>query len=136
MTRELAYFTSQELVRRKFNEAHDRTLSAAKARSIALHVEQGLNFFEASRDVPVSIRPLTQFYGVAALTRAVSLFRSTTLSEEGLTGGHGLSIVDWSAVNGSKPNRGFDAVRVKVSKGLFTGSSRRGVGRCEFGPLR
>src|SRR6266540_2391222 len=75
MNRSIRYFESQEIVRRRYHHLHGRYPNAAKARSIALHVEQGVNFIKSATRAPISIRPLLQFYGVAALARAVTIFR-------------------------------------------------------------
>lgn len=120
MSRPLRYYTSQELVRRRFKDFHGGAASAAKGRSIATHVEQGLNFFDASTSVPISIRPLTQYYGVAALTRAVALFCSPTLTEGSLKQGHGLSVTNWSVISSASTRRGLSELNLRVTNGLLT----------------
>lgn len=119
MNRSIRFFESQELIRERYHHLHGRSPNAAKARSIALHVEQGVNFIDSAADAPISIRPLLQYYGVAALARAVTIFRDRNRVESTLTPGHGLHVLNWEAVGDSHPGRGFADLNVQVTAGLF-----------------
>jgi hypothetical protein len=129
---DLRFFTSQELVRKRFTDFHDHQVSAKKARSISTHVEQGLNFIESASAVPVSIKPLTQYYGVAALCRAVTLFTSPTLTEHMLTQGHGLGISNWAVLDAEAADRGIGELKVEVTKGLFSDFAEATQGAMRF----
>jgi len=120
MNRSIRFFESQEIIRLRYHKLHGRHPNAAKARSIALHVEQGVNFIEAAALAPVSIRPLLQYYGVAALARAVTIFRSIDRVESTLTPGHGLNVENWRVLGQDYPGRGFADLNVQIKAGLFS----------------
>jgi hypothetical protein len=120
MNRSIRFFESQEIIRLRYHDLHGRQPNAAKARSIALHVEQGVNFIESATLAPISIRPLLQYYGVAALVRAVTIFRSIDRVESTLSPGHGLHVENWSALGEAHPGRGFADLNVQIKAGLFS----------------
>jgi len=109
MNRSIRFFESQEIIRLRYRDLHGRHPNAAKARSIALHVEQGANFIESATLAPISIRPLLQYYGVAALARAVTIFRSIDRVESTLTPGHGYSICNHGTLGGDHFSAGRPA---------------------------
>jgi len=120
MSRPIGYFQSQEIVKQRYKQIHGGSANTAKARSIALHVEQGVNFIESAARAPVSIRPLAQFYGVTALARAATLFLKPEAAENTLTGGHGLEMVDWGVLGEGQDGRGFAKLNLRTTRGLFT----------------
>jgi hypothetical protein len=120
MSRSIRFFESQEIVRLRYHDLHGRQPNSAKARSIALHVEQGANFIESATLSPISIRPLLQYYGVAALARAVTIFRSIDRVESTLTPGHGLHVENWSVLGEAHTGRGFADLTVQIKAGLFS----------------
>jgi YaaC-like Protein len=120
MNRSIRFFESQEIIRRRYHDLHGRYPNAAKARSIGLHVEQGVNFIESATRAPISIRPLLQYYGVAALARAVTIFRSINQVESTLTPGHGLHVENWGVLGDTQPGRGFANLNVQIKAGLFS----------------
>lgn len=132
MNRPLSHYQSQEIIKKKYKERHNRAASTEKARSIAIHVEQGVNFIESAAQAPVTIQPLALFYGVAALTRALTLFLNASASESSLTGGHGLEIQDLSVLGSTKPARGIDQLQLRVTRGLFTDFQSATNGRARF----
>lgn len=94
-------------------------MNGTKARSIATHVEQGLSFFDAAANVPISIRPLAQYYGVASLCRAVTMFCSQSVSEKTLAPGHGLMVTNWDVLSAESPRRGISELSLTVTRGTF-----------------
>jgi YaaC-like Protein len=132
VNRSIRYFTSQEFIRQRYYLLHGRSPNAAKARSIALHVDQGINFIDSATRAPVSIRPLLQYYGVAALARAVSVFRDVNRAENTLTPGHGLHVLDWNVLGCSHAGRGFSDLNVQVTAGLFSDLSAATGGLAHF----
>lgn len=132
MNRPLSHYQSHEIIKKKYKERHNRAANAEKARSIAIHVEQGVNFIESAAQAPVTIQPLALFYGVAALTRGLTLFLNDSASESSLTGSHGLEIQDWSVLGSTKPARGIDQLQLRVTRGLFTDFQSATNGRARF----
>lgn len=132
MSRSIRFFESQEIVRDRYKRLHGGSLSAAKARSIALHVEQGVNFIESANRAPMSIKPLLQYYGVAALARAVTIFRDPKRHEGTLTPGHGIQVLNWTSLGNDHSDRGFADLKVRTTAGLFTDLSDATKGLTHF----
>lgn len=133
MNRSIRYLLSSEIVKKRYKQLHGREANTTKARTIALHVEQGINFLESASNAPVTIRPLLQFYGVAALARAVTLFLNPKLTHEStLTSGHGLEVVNWNELHEERSDRGFPQLNIKTTKGLFTDLNKATDGRAVF----
>jgi hypothetical protein len=92
---ELSLYESHDLVRKQFQEKHDRELSATKAQEIVSHVAQGREYFLSARSSGLLVRPLLLYYGAVSLARALTLFLSPTLRECALKPSHGLSAMGW-----------------------------------------
>ncbi len=115
----LLQYQSVELVKRRFNERHGHSLSTSKAMAITAAITQGRAYFTSASNASMSVRPLLLYYGVLALTRALILFSSRSLSEAALRPAHGIAINDWqkTLANGWVS---IGDLRIKVRHGTFT----------------
>jgi hypothetical protein len=88
-------YESEHLIRSTTNRRRlNRVPKSAHAKEITAHVRQSRSYFDASRNAPLLIKPLLQFYGVQALTRAVIMLR-TGKRECAVAQAHGLSCEGW-----------------------------------------
>lgn len=104
-------FESRDLVESYFSGLHGRTLNAGRARSIVSSFRQGRILFESAAATEPLARPITQFYGVSAISRGLAIALRRDGSEDVLARGHGLQIKDFSA-----EARGLE---LQVTRGLF-----------------
>jgi hypothetical protein len=114
----LSLYESTDLVRGLFQERHGRELNTEKAREIASAVSQGREYFQAASDAGLLVRPLLQYYGVLALSRALVLLLSHNLRETSLPQAHGLASLRWSNVLSADSRRPGD-LQVEVGRGTF-----------------
>lgn len=105
-------FESRELVEAYFTGLHDRTLNAGQARSVVSSFRQGRILFESAAATEVLARPITQFYGVSAISRGLAIILRRDASEASLTRGHGLQTREFGAQ--------VSDLEVQVTGGLFT----------------
>ncbi len=82
---------SRDVLARRYQQLHGGEMNAGQASEIIAHLLQGREYFEASATAGAFVRPLLQYYGVLALSRAIILFRTPRLRESGLRPAHGLS---------------------------------------------
>jgi hypothetical protein len=105
-------FESRELVESYFSGLHDRRLNARQARSIVSSFRQGRMLFESAGVTETLTRPITQFYGVSAISRGLAVALRRDGSEESLSRGHGLKISTFSTEASD--------LEIQVTGGLFT----------------
>src|SRR5207244_1758996 len=74
-----ASFVEGELQARHTGLSPD--LRRRKARTVALSILQGLEFFESAEDASLLARPLPLFYAVENITKAVCIFNDPRLEE-------------------------------------------------------
>lgn len=87
---------SRDVASKWFSRLHERELNARRAKEITAAAKQAREFFRSSSESAYAVRPLLTFYGVASLSRALTLLLRRNGGEEGLTRGHGLETVSWS----------------------------------------
>jgi hypothetical protein len=104
-------FESRELVESYFAGLHGRTLNARRARSIVSSFRQGRILFDSAAATETLARPITQFYGVSAISRGLAIVLRRDGSEEVLSRGHGLTIKTFGAETSE--------LEIHVSRGLF-----------------
>jgi hypothetical protein len=120
---QLLSFESRDLVSMWFIRIHGRDLNARRAKEITAAAKQAREFFRNSHAADTSVKPLLTFYGVASLTRALTLLLKRDGGEEGLTKGHGLETVDWSNQLSGDLSVGLGALnglKIRTCSGLFS----------------
>lgn len=120
---QLLALESRDITERWFNSLHSRKLNARRAREINAACAQAREYFRNSDGADYSVRPLLTFYGVASLSRAVTLLLRPSGGEEGLSSGHGLQTIDWADTLSSNKSGGLRAIqrlKIRTCKGLFT----------------
>jgi hypothetical protein len=103
-------------------QIHNRDLNARRAKEITSSAKQAREFFRNSDQSNDSVRPLLSFYGVASLSRSLSLLLKKGSGEEALNPGHGLETSDWREVLSGEISEGIGALgglRIKTCSGLF-----------------
>ncbi|UGS35250.1 YaaC family protein [Capillimicrobium parvum] len=116
--RELALLESRDYLEIRFQQRHQRELSASKARSIIAHLIQGRDYWASAQGASDLIRPLLQYYGALAFARAAILFQGREQNEEALTGGHGLKAIQWRQELSQGPRALLD-LRIRVTGGTM-----------------
>ncbi len=124
MATPLDLYLSRELVANRYRIRHGLTANANKQKSMTTHISQGLEFFSSALNADITIKPLLQFYGVASLSRAVTIFLSPTQSEASLVEGHGLKTYGWGSKGSLSSGAGLSSIAVQVCRGLFRDLSK------------
>jgi hypothetical protein len=114
---QLALLETRDYLGQRYRDLHGGGLNQAKAREISAHTAQGRAYFAAAAEADELVKPLLQYYGVLAFSRAVVLFR-TRVRESALKQSHGLCVGDWNAAFESP--RKFLNADVRVESGTFT----------------
>ena len=92
---ELIQYESRDLVEEAFRKRHGRQPKAARIRDITSSFIQAREYFANASRAALSVRPLLQYYGVAALTRGLILVVGVSKGAEALKPSHGLDTKDW-----------------------------------------
>jgi YaaC-like Protein len=82
---------SRDVLARRYQQMHGGEMNAGQASEIIAHLLQGREYFDAAATAGAFVRPLLQYYGVLALSRAIILFRTPGLRESALKPAHGLT---------------------------------------------
>ncbi len=91
----LLNYESLELVKKQFKAVHGREANSGKAHEICDSFIQARGYMQAAQASDKIVRPLLTYYSVIGLSRALTLFRSANLRENGLEQAHGLSVDSW-----------------------------------------
>lgn len=91
----LRNYESKELVRRLYQERHDRDASAGLAREISCAIGQAREYFKNARTADPIVKPLLLYYGVMNLARGAIMFLAVNRREATLSPRHGLSEISW-----------------------------------------
>jgi hypothetical protein len=113
---------SRDAVCHWHKQIHNRDLNARRAKEITFSAKQAREFFRNSDQSNDSVRPLLSFYGVASLSRSLSLLLKKGSGEETLNRGHGLETSGWTDVLSGEISEGIGALatlKIKTSSGLF-----------------
>ena len=114
----LSEFETRDITSRSYQERHSLELSASKARGISSNFIQAREYFRSASAANLTVRPLLQYYGVASLSRGLTLFLEPKKSEASLKQSHGLQICDWEKDLSNGLNS-IGNLRIRVTKGLF-----------------
>ncbi|MFL6599303.1 MAG: YaaC family protein [Chthoniobacterales bacterium] len=113
---------SRDVVFDWHKQIYNRELNARRAKEITSSAKQAREFFRNSAQSNDSVRPLLSFYGVASLSRSLSLLLKQGSGEEALNRGHGLEASGWTNVLSGEISEGIGALgtlRIKTTSGLF-----------------
>jgi hypothetical protein len=113
---------SRDIVAMWFKKIHGRELNARRVKEITAAAKQACEYFRNSDTSDISVKPLLTFYGVASLSRALTLLLRRDGGEEGLTRGHGLETVEWSKQLSGDLSTGLAALsglKIRTCGGLF-----------------
>ena len=114
----LREFETRDITSRSYNDRHSLELSAAKAREISSNFVQAREYFRNASEAEFTVRPLLIYYGVASLSRGLTLFLDHNKRETSLRPSHGLQICDWVQELSNGLN-GIGNLRIQLTKGLF-----------------
>lgn len=115
----LLRFESRDYVTRHYKEKHGRSLNAKRAYEIGSCFTQGREYFASASTASDTVKPLLLYYGVASLSRGVTLLKDRTKNEESLTPRHGLSAVNWAKTLHAGISEVLN-LEVRCEKGGFT----------------
>lgn len=114
---------NRDIVSQWFDKIHHRQLNERRSLEIMMAAKQSREYFRNASVADYSVRPLLTFYGVASLSRSVSLLFMKTTGEPALTAGHGIETIGWpAALSGdiSASLKQIKDLKIKVSSGLFS----------------
>lgn len=112
----LSIYESTDLVKNLFYKRHGRELNTGKAQEIVSAIAQGREYFNASVEAGLLVRPVLQYYGVLSLSRGLILLLSYNLRETDLPQAHGLSSTGWGIkLSDNLPGE----LSISVTKGTF-----------------
>lgn len=114
----LREFETRDITSRSYSSRHNLHLSATKAREISANFVQAREYFRNAAEAEFTVRPLLLYYGVASLSRGLTLFLDPGKRETSLTPSHGLQIFDWvDVLSNGLPEIG--KLRIRLTAGLF-----------------
>jgi len=114
----LREFETRDITARSYKSRHSLELSAAKAREISSNFVQAREYFRNASGADFTVRPLLLYYGVASLSRGLTLFLDPKKRETSLKQGHGLAIHGW----GQKLSNGLNEIgnlQIRLTRGVF-----------------
>jgi hypothetical protein len=92
---ELVQYESRDLVDEAFQKRHACQPNAARIRDITASFIQAREYFASASRAALTVRPLLQYYGIAALARGLILLVRASKGAEALKPSHGLDAKDW-----------------------------------------
>lgn len=113
---------SRDVVVKWFNELHGRELNARRSKEILAAAKQAREFFKNAAAANFSVKPLLTFYGVASLSRSLTLLFRREGGEDSLAKSHGLEAVAWSNTLSGDTSIGLSKItelRIRTCAGLF-----------------
>ena len=114
----LREFETLDISTRSYQNRHSRPLKPDKAREITSNFIQAREYFRSAAAADLTVRPLLQYYGVATLSRGITLFLRPDRRECALSPSHGLDSVNWrQTLSGGLSSVGD--LRVKITRGAF-----------------
>lgn len=118
----LYFLESRDAVTRWHKKICGLDLNARRSREIIASAKQAREFFRNSENSNDSVKPLLSFYGVASLSRSLTLLLQPRNGEEVLARGHGLEARDWTATLSGELSVGLasmGSIRIRTCAGLF-----------------
>lgn len=110
----LINYESNELVRRRYKELHNREANAAHASEICASFSQGAAYFASAKNADRVVRPLLLYYGVLSLARGTAIFLRRGIREASLSPAHGLITVNWGQTL-ARPDNDIGNIRIRVA---------------------
>ena len=114
----LREFETRDITSRSYQSRHSLELSATKAHEISSNFIQAREYFRNAAQADFTVRPLLLYYGVAGLSRGLTLFLDPKMRETSLKQGHGLQACDWRQELSSGLTR-IGHLRAKLTRGIF-----------------
>ena len=114
----LREFETRDITSRSYKSRHTLDLSATKAREISSNFIQAREYFRNASEADFTVRPLLLYYGVASLSRGLTLFLDPKKRETCLKPSHGLRIYDWVQELSSGLSK-IGNLRIRLTSGLF-----------------
>ena len=114
----LREFETRDITARSFEKRHSLQPSAKKVRQISSNFIQAREYFRSASAADFTVRPLLQYYGVASLSRGITLFLNVDSRESTLKQGHGLETIRWSETLSDGLNNTGN-LGIRVSGGTF-----------------
>lgn len=114
----LLEFETRDITSRSYKDRHALELSASKAREISSNFIQAREYFRNASGADFTVRPLLLYYGVASLSRGLTLFLDPKSRETTLKQSHGLQVYDWEKQLASGLSE-IGNLRTRLTKGLF-----------------
>ena len=114
----LREFETHDVTTRSYQNRHSRQLKSDKAREITSNFIQAREYFRSAAAADFTVRPLLQYYGVATLSRGITLFLRADRRECALSQRHGLDSLKWQQTL-SKGLSDIGDLRIEVTKGVF-----------------
>ena len=109
----LLFFQNSRLLEQRYEARHGQAPSREKSLSIAAHIAQGHDYYDAAANAGNLAQPLLLYYGALALSRALILFSSREVEPNSLDRGHGMGEADWDEPV-SADDRVLDILNFKV----------------------
>lgn len=131
----LLLLEGRDSVDRSYHRIHNRRLNARRSKEISAAARQAREFFRNAANADFSVKPLLTFYGVASLSRSLTLILRSENGEEGLARGHGLETVQWPMTLSGPVSTSLAALgslRIRTCDGLFTDLARHTRNRLCF----
>lgn len=131
----LLVLESRDAVDHSYFKIHARQLNARRSNEISAAARQGREFFRNAANADFSVKPLLSFYGIASLSRTLTLILKPDGGEEGLSQGHGLETVEWTKTLSGPTSTSLSALgelRVRTCNGLFMDLARQTQNRLCF----
>lgn len=118
----LRLLESFDNVQNWFKSIHNRELNSRRTNEIICAAKQAREYLKNAKQSDYSVRSLLAFYGIACLSRSVTLLLKENGGEETLTKGHGLEVHDWSATLSGEISQAIAKIanlQVVTCSGLF-----------------
>lgn len=114
----LQRFESRDYLTRYYKKQHDRSLNAQRSHEIGSCFTQGREYFLSASSASDTVKPLLIYYGVASISRGVTLLKDASKKEESLTPAHGLMTIDWAKTLHDGISEVLN-LKVQCSRGTF-----------------
>ena len=111
-------FETRDLTSRNYHARHGGELSKSKADEITSNFIQAREYFRNASTSDISVRPVLQYYGILALSRAMILYLDIHARETSLKSGHGVETDNWQAPLSDQVPRIGD-LRIKLTRGTL-----------------
>lgn len=115
----LTRYETRDLVDAAYRRRHRRAPTGRRIREVAANFVQGREFFRNAVAASISVRPLLQYYGVAALSRGLTLMLQGGKGAAELVPGHGLITKAWPSELTGGLAKLID-LEIEVTRGLFS----------------